>query len=60
MQSPPSPPALPECENVHQDEQGVWHAVHASGRPVRGESWSAIVADACAVRIIASWRKVWS
>jgi hypothetical protein len=59
MRQPPDLPALPECDDVHQDEHGAWHATHASGRPVTGATWDAIVADACAVRIIASWRKVW-
>lgn len=56
----PSHPELPEFDDVHQDGEGVWRAVHASGTEISGEYWDVLVARAVAVRIFESWRRVWA
>lgn len=61
MRPPTHPPQLPECVDVRLDDDGMWRGTHEpTGRPVSGDTWEALVADACAVRIIHSLRKAWS
>ncbi|MEO3811342.1 hypothetical protein ABGB17_20300 [Sphaerisporangium sp. B11E5] len=50
-------PELAEFDNVHQDDDGLWHATHTSGEAISGESWPELEAMAVAIRVASSWTK---
>jgi hypothetical protein len=56
---PPDPPELAEFKDVHQDDDGVWHAVHESGYPISAPTWPEMVTQGVVVRVLTTWHQTW-